>query len=548
VAAAAVTLALVALSPTILSTTAGNRLLIAAVNRRISGHLAADHLSLGWLSGFTARGLTIDDPAGHRVVDLPRLDTEVSLLGALGRPTPVGKAYVEVRSIDIISYPDGSSSLSRVFGATKAAPPARAPRLPFTGDVQFSVARATFAASGGSHVQARNCTGRVVVAADRLSADMKSLIEAPGLEASTLRLHAVADIDASRGLLVVGEPSTLEEGQDNRLELAAGTRLSWGDEESDATLTLRYDLHRLAALLAPVLPSTLRVAGKHEATLHITGKLAEGAGLARLRTLTVAPVSFAYDRIEMYGLTLSYGRLPVRLARGVLSFGDAELAANDGVIVLAGRIDLNGTEPRYLLEEPRVVVRDVDLNDELATGPLAFLPVSWGRPAKGAIRGTVTVHLDQASVPLSQAGLMKDGRLAGQLHVAHLNADAPAIRAMVHALGPVASLAPNVAVRDQSMTVPFALKDGRVQFDSVAITAAPFKLSFSGSVGLDGSLVARSMVRVGGIATPATIAITGTVQEPKVALTSGLGPGDLGKSVEEVPGLLEQLLKKGKKP
>ncbi len=537
----AVIVVLMALAPTVLSTTAGNRLLIAAANHRISGHLAADHISLGWLSGFTARGLTIADTAGRRVLDLPRVDTELTLLGALRSPPPLGKASVEVRSVDIVSYPDGTSSLSRIFGPGKGAL-----QLPFTGDVQFSVAQASWRALGQGAVQARNGTGRIVIAADRLSADLKSLIEAPGLEASTLRAHAVADVDTSRALLVVREPSTIAEGQDNRLELAAGTRLSWGDEESDAKLTLRYDLRRLAALLAPALPGSLRMAGKHAATLHITGKLADGAGLGRLRKLTVAPTSFAYDRIEMRGLALHQGRLPVQLVRGVISFNEAELAANHGVVVLAGRIDLNGTEPRYLLDQPRVVARNVALNDELATGPLVFLPVSWGRQPKGAVSGTATVRLDQASVPLSKAGLRKEGRLSGQLNLVGLNADAPAIHAIVRALGPLAALAPKVAVRDQSMTVPFVLQDGRVQFEGVAVTAEPLQMSFSGTVGLDGTLMASSIVGVAGFSAPATVGITGTVQEPKVKLTSALGPGGLGKTLEEAPGLLEKLLGKGK--
>jgi hypothetical protein len=562
--AIAATLALVALllalGPSLLSTAAGNRWLVARVNRRIAGHLALERLSIGWRAGLTLRGLVLADAEGQRILDVPRVDTHLSLLAALRRPAAFGDTTIDIERADIVSYDDGTTNLARALDGPRDDPPRgtgdqqqRPQDLPLTGDLTFSVQRASWSSPKGPGLAARAAAGRIFIEGPhgRLRAGARGTVSAPEITPSTLRLHLVGDLDAARGLLDLTEPAMLEEQNasagtseagGNRLAIDSGTRLSWGEEENEAHVSLHYDLARLAKLLSPALPPSLRMSGQHTTDLHVKGRLAEGAGLRRLRTLTLYPTAFTFDRLELSGLSLHDGRIPVQLEGGRLSFGDAEVAAASGSLQLAGQIDLNAPVPTYDLATPHTVARDLPLNEELTAGPLAFLPFGWGRSGTTSITGQASVKLERAALPLSRDALEKRGTAAGEVSVTHLTTSIPIVEAMAKALGPVAWLRhlQGFESRDQSLTIPFRLEGGRVAFEGLRLLAGPLTVSMAGSVGVDGTLDVTSHLQAAGVALPAVLAIKGTTRAPDVKVQQ-----NLQAPLEQAPGLLEKLLKKG---
>src|SRR5438045_1013961 len=71
---------LVILLPTIASLGFARSLVISQVNKNLNGKLAVDSWSLGWMSGAKVQGFRIVDPAGNEILNVPKLNTQLTVL------------------------------------------------------------------------------------------------------------------------------------------------------------------------------------------------------------------------------------------------------------------------------------------------------------------------------------------------------------------------------------------------------------------------------------------------------------------------------------
>lgn len=517
---------IVSLAPTFLSTGQGNHVLLGAINQRIHGTLSTQQIKLGWVSGFNARGIVLKDANGHVIVDAPQVTTQLSLLDLFRDPKPLGKSNVIVKAMNLISYQDGSTNLSQALRqrtATEAG--SSAPSLPFTGDVRLRVNKATWTSPDGKSITARDTQGQVKIDQGLLVASISSQVHAPRLAASQVRADIQGELNLGEATFRATQLSIVEEGPrgrapSNRIAMREGSVLNFGKGQSDVTLSVQYDLQRLNQLLAPLLPRDLRMQGQHRVSMRVQGHLTDAPGLLCLRNISLSKTPLVFTHFSYKGFVLNNGNIPVQLEKGQLSFGNARLDASGGVLTLGGHIDLNGKEPVYVVDQSTALVSGMAISHELAQGPLKFLPTSWGASPKSQVDGTVTARVHKASLPLSKEGFTERGELLGQLEIHNLDSDSGGLQAIAQSLNPVAALSSlgNVEVKSQDMTVPFQLEDGRVQFENLRMQAGPLNLSFSGSVGVDGTIDADSHVDAAGIGVPAKIDIGGTVKQPEIQL------------------------------
>src|SRR5678815_4943727 len=67
---------LVALAPTLLSTSPARSFVVGKINQNLNGKVQIDQLSLGWTSPVRVTGVKVFDKSGVQVLELPKLTTE----------------------------------------------------------------------------------------------------------------------------------------------------------------------------------------------------------------------------------------------------------------------------------------------------------------------------------------------------------------------------------------------------------------------------------------------------------------------------------------
>jgi hypothetical protein len=369
--------------------------------------------------------------------------------------------------------------------------------------------------------------------------------------------------DTKEKLFTVTADSSIAEkdpktGTGNSIALAKGSVLSWGDGANDIHGAASINWARLQGLLGKHLPEGTTLQGARTINIHLAGALTKAPGLAAYKAFTLDPTSVGWDQIVSEGLTLGKADVGIAMKGGVLTISPTDVPANGGVMRLTGRVDFNQTPPAYVLDkEPQgtQLIKGLQLNKEIAAGPLAFLPLSWGgdknSPTLGNVTGQANVNLQQAFVPLDSAAFAKTGTANGTLNISNLTTDAPIFSQLLSALGPLAKITqPNIlSIKGGNIPdTPFGLVDGKVSYQNLTLGTAQTSLQFSGSVGLDKSLAMSVNITAGGVHIPVPVGLAGTTAKPKLAITPGAGGKEnLGNTVQDLAGGLNQLLNKKKK-
>ncbi len=115
---------LVAFAPFLASLSPVRGIVVGQVNNKLAGSLEIGSYSVGWTSGISASGIKVYDDRKNLVLDIPKFETGLSLIGAAKGNFNLGKTSAEVQAINIEVYPDGSTSLDHI------AKPSAAPLAP----------------------------------------------------------------------------------------------------------------------------------------------------------------------------------------------------------------------------------------------------------------------------------------------------------------------------------------------------------------------------------------------------------------------------------
>lgn len=108
-------LLLVLLAPTLLSMGWARSLVVSRINQRLNGRAEIQNWSLGWTSGLRVEGLVIYDDSGRQILQLPHLDTRLTLASLIRGNYDAGK--IDVRGLDVlvVREPDGSLNWDRLL-------------------------------------------------------------------------------------------------------------------------------------------------------------------------------------------------------------------------------------------------------------------------------------------------------------------------------------------------------------------------------------------------------------------------------------------------
>jgi hypothetical protein len=336
----------------------------------------------------------------------------------------------------------------------------------------------------------------------------------------------------------------------NLIQLNKGSVLAWSPESPEnVDASIQYNLGRIQALLGPMLPAGLTMAGTHAMKLHITGALTADQGLREFRKLTIAPTALAFDSIAIDGLTLGPGRIPFEESGGILRLMPSAIPANQGTLNTGGHIDFNLAQPAFILSQPLALVNNVHINEAMGGSLLNFLPLAWGGGgSNGSIQlsGVLNLQLRNANVPLNSAQLKKTGTLTGTVSATHITSNSPLFALIGNSMGPLVSNGSSgMAMKDSGIRpTNFDLKQGKIYYQNLQLLLVSFGMTFSGWVGLDQSLHQDVSISGAGISLPIPLSIDGTTSKPQLHLSAkplkNIG-NDIGNTLKNAPNIINNL-------
>lgn len=370
----------------------------------------------------------------------------------------------------------------------------------------------------------------------------------------TLNIFGIADPAASTFTCLdnctIGEHAVTGTGG-NLIQLNKGSVVAWSYQSPEnVNGSISYNLSRIQALLGPMLPAGLTMAGKYTMKLHIAGQLTADKGLRALRKLQIGRTALGFDKIAIDGLTLGPGEIPLEESGGILRLIPSAIPANQGTLNTGGHIDLNLATPAFILTQPLALVNNVQINGPLGGSLLNFLPLAWGSSDKsgGSIQlsGVINLQLQNANLPLEYAQLKTTGTLTGTVSATHITSDSPLFALIGRSMGPLVSNGGSgMALQDSGIRpTTFDLKQGKVYYQNLNVLLASFGVDFSGWVGLDQTLNQDVSVSGAGITLPIPLNIDGTTSKPHLHLSAkplkNLG-SDLGNTLKNAPTIINNL-------
>ncbi|HUO10008.1 MAG TPA: hypothetical protein VM008_17010 [Phycisphaerae bacterium] len=377
----------------------------------------------------------------------------------------------------------------------------------------------------------------------------------------TIALTGIAD--TAKKLFTVTADSNIAEkdlasNAGNSIALAKGSVLSWGDGPDDIHAAASINWQRIQAILGKRMPEGTTIQGTRTINLHLSGAMAKAPGLGAFKGFTLDPTTIGWDQIATEGLTLGKADIGMQLKDGILTLTPTDIPANEGTMRIAGRVDLNQNPAAYILDkQPQgtPLIKGLQLNKDIAAGPLAFLPLAWGAgknsPTLGSVGGQLNVTLQEAFIPLDADAFKTKGTTSGSLNISNLSTSAPVFTQLLTTLGPIAKITQPDLLTIHGGSIPdtpFALANGKVSYQNLTLGTAKESLQFSGSVGLDKSLAMSVTITASGMHIPVPISLGGTTAKPTLTLAPGAG-GDqnIGNTVQDLTSGLNQLLNNKKK-
>lgn len=110
---------LVALAPYIASTGPVRSIVVSQVNNNLNGSVEIADYSVGWTGGISASGVKVYDAQKNLVLEVPRLVTKLSLIGAIRGDLNLGDTQIDVKLNDVRLDKDGKLNLA---GLAKSEP------------------------------------------------------------------------------------------------------------------------------------------------------------------------------------------------------------------------------------------------------------------------------------------------------------------------------------------------------------------------------------------------------------------------------------------
>lgn len=364
---------LIALAPTLLSTSAGRTFVVGKINENLNGRVDIADWKVSWTGGVVVNGMRVFDDQNRQIAQVESIATQLSLLGAVRGNLALGDTFVRGADFTFIQNPDGTNNFSSLAKPSDK-PDEPASDLPnLSGNIRIENTRGTIVRSTGDPKTSVKVKLTDVAASAAIS-DINAPID------HTLSLAASVNDGPAGSLAVKGKAGVV-----------AGRRVNLDSATIDESIELKnLDAGAIAAFLPADVVRELagQLNGAITAKLD-AGKLLTVAGQIEGKQVAFATSKFAAgERYTTPELSLA---LPLTLTLpGGLSSVDSASVRTDGVTLKTGQV-------QYSLS---------------ADVPVANLrALAANRPATGVGRVQQTLSADLAALAtmMPQTLGLKDG-------------------------------------------------------------------------------------------------------------------------------------------
>jgi hypothetical protein len=247
-----------------------------------------------------------------------------------------------------------------------------------------------------------------------------------------------------------------------------------GSVEGNAQLD--YDWKTLSGMLSAFMPSALTVEGKRKDTVVFSSRYPSDNPDAMMANLN-AQTKLGFDKAGYMGLNIGATNVDIKVDKGLLVMAPFTTTVNNGHINFGGSADFNKKPAMFRTPGPMRIVKDVQLNDEIANKLLARVnPVFSGALS---VSGVANFDCNGLSVPIT-GGRPEDVDIAGTVSLTQVKMQPTGL------LGAI--LSASGASGGETMTIhptPFVVRDGFVRYANMQMDIGSTPINFAGSVPLD---------------------------------------------------------------
>ena len=397
---------LIVFAPTIASTGPVRGLVVSQIGNYINGKAEIADWSIGWTKGIDVHGVRVFDEQNALILEVPRVQTQLSLLDAMRGNFHLGQTIVDVNFTRLVIDQQGNSNYQKLLKTSPSAPsagtqpsqPAAPSQLPnVTGDITVNY-RGTVEGEGvgpqAIYIDASTLTAKITSINDPINETLKMVYRIGSGAAGTIGLAGTAKIAENNQLL---PPQKMSASQ--KLDLA------------DVNLGAAVPFLKMAHMDA-------QAAGIANGSLQL-----DAAGMDKLTAdgqIKVAAMQFGGPILKGDVFHTSVLNLPIRVSRQVT--GDTTVLKIDrlgaefdqGSIIVTGQVPqeaLNNLAQRKAPGYEGQVQLDIALSklpDLAKTMPNTFRLLPGVELTGGSFTQTTTIALTKESVTVKSSYSLKD--------------------------------------------------------------------------------------------------------------------------------------------
>lgn len=171
-------LIVLALLPSLLSTSPGRRMVLSNINNKINGKMTVADWSLGWFSGFRMSSVALEDAEGRPAAQVALLNLPATVPTLLSGKKNLGTIEVVSPRLDVIVYEDGTTNIQRILEPLSKGPKKE------PGELGFDVSGNIVVSDGQIIVKPENAAEAVTVNDFNAEMNIESLSQPIDLTAS----------------------------------------------------------------------------------------------------------------------------------------------------------------------------------------------------------------------------------------------------------------------------------------------------------------------------------------------------------------------------
>ena len=331
----------------------------------------------------------------------------------------------------------------------------------------------------------------------------------------------------------------IRKGEFNKLNNSGKTKLT-GQAE------LEYDWLAVSTFAAPFLPEGLTLKGQRKDSINFLSEYPSGESDKLMSNLT-ADAKLGFEQAGYMGLDFGPTDVDIQIRNGLLKIVPFETTVNKGLFNFVGQVDFNQKPAQLKMAEPLQLMKNIKINDQTTKKLLMYLNPIFADAVNAS--GIASFSCEQLTIPLDAAA-QNQAEVVGTVSMDQVRLQASGLLSTIFSAGGTSARGAVITIHPTK----FVLRDGFLRYDDMQMDIGDNPVNFKGVIGLDKSLdmtvtlpytADGRTVRVGQETTSTRIKVSlrGTVDMPELDIGKLLEGQLLQQLEEQLPNLLEQLLK-----